>query len=79
VTLRRAIEPEGAPQSPAEAAAALADQFLFVPPRPNLRGRPATLPPGPEDGWARALRHDRESGERARGMFPVERPGTVTP
>lgn len=71
MTLRRALEPDDAPRNAAEAAAALADQFLFVPPRPELRGR------APEDGWTRALRHDRESGRRAREVFPVER-HTVT-
>lgn len=92
MTLRRAIEPEGAPQTPEEAAAALADQFLFSPPRPpkspplgpRLWGLPvvvvdpADMVP-PADGWGRALFHERKGAEAWARMFPVEHSPTVTP
>jgi hypothetical protein len=66
--------PEGNPASPEEAAARLADQYLFRPARPPQRPAPA---PAPADGWARTLRNDRESGRTLREVFPVERHGVT--
>lgn len=72
------IDPIGYAKPTAEDAAAyLADEFLFVPPRPELRGRPIAAPSQPStsaeipvDGWTRALRHDRASGAQWRRWTP---------
>jgi len=70
------------PEPVEDPAAALADRFLFMPPRHELRGRPFIMPgasgirpvAGESDGWGRALRHDRESGRAGREVFPVKHP-----
>ena len=59
------------PRLPWEAPADLADPADKLAAR-FTRSRledPIPIPPkaAPEDGWARALRHDRESGEAWRG------------